>query len=300
MKKLLILLILLITGCTNYTELNNIGVVDIVGIEKQSDSYLITINIEEMDDTLTTNTYQSSGRNIIEIFNNINLTIDKKLNFSHIQALIFNNTVKKNDLKEIIEYLKTNNEFRNDFNTIYTENNIKDILSLKISGELINEQIIENNKALSNTSLTPFENVIKNFLDKKNTFIPSITLKDEEIIISPYQIITSDKKLTEEESIIYNYLKNKINKHTLTTECMIIQVDNSTTLISNDNKKITINITSDIYQKDKLCPSTESIKEIYAFELKKQINEFIDKFKDERIFEQDSKIKININSKVIK
>ena len=61
MKKIIIpvLILLLLTGYTPYVEVNDLVIVDMLGLEKVDDDYILTVNTikEEKDDNATKSTY---------------------------------------------------------------------------------------------------------------------------------------------------------------------------------------------------------------------------------------------------
>ena len=62
MKKMIIpiLILLLLTGYTPYVEVNDLVIVDMIGLEKVNDKYLLTVNTikEEKTDNATKSIYQ--------------------------------------------------------------------------------------------------------------------------------------------------------------------------------------------------------------------------------------------------
>ena len=76
MKKILILLIttLFLTGCTSYIELNDLAVINAIGIEYKNNTYnfYASIVLEVDDETLKpkTSIYEIKGNSLNEIFDN--------------------------------------------------------------------------------------------------------------------------------------------------------------------------------------------------------------------------------------
>ena len=62
---LLLLVIFLTTGCVSYTELNELGIIDMILIDKDNDNYIVTINMitpskDEIDAKKTAIAYRAA------------------------------------------------------------------------------------------------------------------------------------------------------------------------------------------------------------------------------------------------
>jgi len=68
MKKIfmIIIFIFLLSGCKSYTELNNLGVINTIGIEKNNNQYKLYASIISDLENNKNEIYEVSGLNIIE------------------------------------------------------------------------------------------------------------------------------------------------------------------------------------------------------------------------------------------
>ena len=74
MKKIIIIvLVLLLTGCTSYTELNDLSIVNTMGID-YSDNYKVYISVK-------------NSKNKEDIFSSINSNLDKAINDIYLSLL---------------------------------------------------------------------------------------------------------------------------------------------------------------------------------------------------------------------
>lgn len=173
MKKILILIIILfITGCS-YTELNNLSIINSIGIEKRNNEYIMYANIidsiKEKNDIKTT-TLTIKSNNINNLFQELINKSNKKIHYSHLNLLILDNNLNNNDLSALFNYFLNNNNFRNDFSVIGSDN-INNLLE-KTKYNEINTFIKNNNN--SNFIKIDIESIIKNYLDNKYFFISFI------------------------------------------------------------------------------------------------------------------------------
>ena len=118
MKKFifLIFLILLCSGCY-YTELNDLSIIDSIGIEKNDKDIKIVMNIVntidyKSEDNIETTIYESTGKNIEEAFNNFYLEINKTIYLDSLNNLLISDTLNDEDINNIVNFFIKNKENR--------------------------------------------------------------------------------------------------------------------------------------------------------------------------------------------
>lgn len=286
MKKFifLIFLILLCCGCY-YTELNDLSIIDSIGIEKVDEDIKIVMSIVntidyKSEDNIETTIYESTGKNIEEAFNNFYLEINKTIYLDSLNNLLISDTLNNEDISNIVNFFIKNKDSRNTFNILYVkESSITDILNSNLN---LKSMLMTNNKELGNTCLYSLEEF---FSDNYNySFVPTLYFKDK-VIIDNYSIFHKYKyigSLNKDESIAYNIINNKINKLNLNINDKYIKISNIKTIINNKKE---INIISSIDKKE---------NKIYSSYLRKNINKLLKKYK---IYDNYN---IKINTKYIK
>jgi len=177
-KYFLILIILLITGCKNYNELNDLAIIKNIGIKYDNNYTLYALIIDEInkDNVPKTKIIETSGKTINEVFENIKLIINKEIYLSHIDLIILDENINNKNLKEIINYFLHHKEFRNDFLTVISDN-IKDVLEKSKYDEI--ENIIITNRDSKKIIKISFEEVMQHFLDNNTLYISKIIFKDK-------------------------------------------------------------------------------------------------------------------------
>ena len=255
MRKILLLLLLLpiilITGCSSYTELNDLGLVSLLGIDYKNEKYQIYVTIMEGsqdDGTLEkSQTYfYSEATTLEEAFQKITLQSDKKIYLSHIDCLLVTEDLINNKLKNMIFNFLNNNESRNNFNIVLVKNEIKDYFDQDITADTINKLVEINNKESGTITKMDFEEFLKNLLVDSNSTIPTISYDNEHLkvegftLIMDYQVFSY---LSTDESLLLNLLNNKVT-HAIWKNTTIYE---SEAVIRTNNNKITItiNITTD-------------------------------------------------------
>lgn len=282
MKKLIILIIiLLLSGCHSYIELNDLGIIQIIGLEKINNNYKLTTSIIEnidKDNNITYSIYNIEGNNIPELFDKLSLNLNKKIYLSHLDTLIINDSINSNELENIINFFLNNNESRNDFLIIST-NNISNIIN-NTKSENINNLVKLNELESSKSIYTTMYDLINNYYNHNPIYLTNIEYKDK-LFINGIDKIEHNKHvlINEDESLIINYLLNNINTYKINFNCnnnkyLYLNILSSNTnylnnklLITNEIKVITNDCN---YNKDKINKTFNSY-------LKDNLKEFTNK-----------------------
>lgn len=290
MKKLIIiiLIILLNTGCYDNVDLNYLYIITGIGIEFKDGEYKATyeiLNSEKSTDSiqLKSFTINGKGKNINDAFDNANTYLSKKPYYSHIKVLVINKDLEKDNLDEVFEYLTRKNEIRNEFNVLVTEDEPSEILSNTSKSvpvvSLMLYDMLNNSKYGSNIAINlPFEKVLSSLISNKSDMIIStIEIKNEKIKLlgaTTYYGYEVASTLSKDETALYNLLKNNTNntpfKKQYNNSLLAIDVYNSNIKLDINNNCIKV---SGLIEASLLDNTTE-LKIEKETDLKKMNNDF--------------------------
>lgn len=111
-----------------------------------------------------------------ELINCFNISVD----FSHLDSLVFNeNFFFKDNLEQLILFMKDNPKFYPDYNVYITDNEIKDIYNIEHFNDISSYYtIITENKNDMEYHLTPFTHLVNDFyIDNYFCLYPSVKKK---------------------------------------------------------------------------------------------------------------------------
>lgn len=257
MKKIIILIIplLLLTGCYNYRELNELAIATAVEVDKIEDEFHLLVQVanpKNQNDASSANqpqfvTYEAKGKTIQEAFRNIINESSRKIYGMHIQLLIITENIAKNDLESMLDFFFRNTEIRKEFYVVLDKTNNNDDKLLKIltpvtnlSSQSILNSLETNSKYMGVSNLLTFNDLMDIYLDdNKELVLPTVymegnyqegetqeNLKTTDSTASIYlgnMAIFKDEKLlgylTKKQSITINILKNEIKDALITHEC---------------------------------------------------------------------------------
>ncbi len=251
MKKLSLLLsfLFLFTGCNSYTELNDLGIINMIGIEKKENNYNLyaTILEKEKEDEEPTNTlYEIKGETIQESFNHLSLRLSKKIYLSHLDLLVINDSIKTNELNDLINFFLNESESRNNF-LVVTTNNIKDLLE-NAKFQEINNLVKINEETTSKSIYTTMFDVMNNYYSKKPIYFTNLDAT-KNISINGLTKLENNKYefINENKSLFINYLINNISSLKINLTCDSNKYLYLNILSSNTNTiKDTLIITNEI------------------------------------------------------
>lgn len=274
-NKILIILLLLTalfatTSCINYTELNEIGIINTMGINKTDNKYIININmlIPNENNINESVTLEQKGTTITEAYNNLYLSTSKKVNLSHLDLLILSNDLNEQDYINIKDFFLSQKDSRNNFNVVILENYSSSNI-FKFNTIDINNLILTNSKELGIVTPKTIDEVIQDILTLNSSYIPTIKIDNDIEILGYRSIYNNEKLLTKEESKTFNFITNNIKESNISYKNTNIKVESNNTSISINKNVITINIFSTING------DIKSIKDMYELILKNNINNYI-------------------------
>lgn len=252
MKKLLfVFFILLISGCWNYRELNDLAIVTSIAIDKKNNNYEVSALIINNKESSTI--YSSGGKTIAQALKKINLKIPKELYLGHLETIIISEDVAHEGIKNTLDYLLRNPETIKQFYLIVAKNAkanevIKASSPLEsFSGQSINSSVTSSSDIQGIKANIEYNKFIENMLKKgKEETLPTITLKDKKIKLDTISIFKNGRLLgytNSSESQGINIILNQIDETYLSYKCnngyVTSNISNIKTRIKNyfKNKK---------------------------------------------------------------
>ena len=261
MKKILILIIiLLLTGCSDYKELNDLAIVNTIGIDKKDNKYKLCLEVLNTDKENGKNKiYYSTGKTINEAINKANNESSKKIYGGHLDKIIVSKEVLDIDVVDSFFRLT---EVKDEFDFFVAKDNdacdiVKSLSKLpNNSSSRLQKNSKENRSTSSYTNIDVFiSNYLKTGIDP---VISVLNIKNDLVYIDNIAITNKGKVikyLDTKESIGYNLIRNEIDKISIPIsykdKYSTIKINKSTTknkIIKKNNKYIIeININIEAY-----------------------------------------------------
>ena len=288
-KILVIILTLFLTGCYDQKELNNIAILSATEINKVNNEYIVSAEIVNPQSPEKQThieapfiIYEGHGKTIQEAYRMIKLSSSRYLYPDHLQVIIINEKIAKEDINQILDFYLRDPSIRTEFNVLIGKDD--SILNITtpidgISSTSIVETLKTSNRYLGVSNLiTLNELTIMSLNPNTEIILPSIEItkqtKNEDKLentedtkvdsmykLSGLAIFKNNKLLgylSNDESISYNIIKNNVKNSILTYECLpkkylSIEMINSKSTIKTKNKEININIDIDATLNESAC-----------------------------------------------
>lgn len=293
MKKIIIpiLVLLLLTGYTPYVEVNDLVIVDMLGLEKVDNDYILTINTvyEEKDNNATKSIYKDyvfKGKSLGKVFLEAKKINTKKAYYGHLKLVVFQSKLLD---KEIINYFQK--EFKEmNYLIIGTDSRINDLFKKYNSSSKIIKAVNKEKISNADIHLATFEDYLKDIVNKKRTStLPIVSLNNNNLVVKGLETYQKNILLSKEQAKITYLLNNKITSFhqsiKLNDKYYEVEFNNVKTLYQQGK----VNLLMDIKCSD---TSNKKIKE-----LKKVVEELFRKEIDELLtFQNDNNIKLVLPS----
>ncbi len=181
MKKIiyLIISIILCTACTKYEELNSLSIISNITIEKNENTYKVTM--QEIIPTKKENgvnynyKYRTgNSKNLEKAFNNIINHSPKKIYLKKVQNIIISNKNKKEVVIELRNYARKKKEFNKETSIVIAENDLHKVLKVN-SDYMYIDSVLKSKKLL-----------LKDLSNKEKVKIPILKIKNKELIFTKY------------------------------------------------------------------------------------------------------------------
>lgn len=253
MKKVILLLILVFicTGCYNYKELNDLGIVSAMGISKDGEVYNLDIQLLNVLDSEKSGLNKSpitvisgQGKTIFEAIRSMNKKTSKVFFLADVDYVFLDKSVLNDSIDEIMDFLVRDTKLSLNFLIITsTQNSSLDILSSishfdTNSANNLYNAIINSEKRYGGINSLHVRELVSNYYSKgKDTIFPNVYIKDtnnssendsledsksESYVEVKNMVFFKDNEvieLTDEETKGVNFLRNKIKNSSLTIEC---------------------------------------------------------------------------------
>jgi spore germination protein KC len=136
-------IVLLLSGCWDKVELNDVSIITGIAIEKGEDAQyklsVSSINSSELTKTTAkgdtpSTVFSLEGDSISELANKMNIGITRKQIYSHTRIVVIDEKIAEEGMLEFLDFLERSGEFRNDFNILISRGvKASDILKITYS-----------------------------------------------------------------------------------------------------------------------------------------------------------------------
>lgn len=217
MKKIILLVcVLLMTGCYNYNELDELKIVSSIFVDYKDDEYKVTVEVLNTSKEKENASYfiEGSGQTFEESLNDIYTKSTYTPYYSQMEAAVFSMSIAEDKIEYLYDYFTRDPRIRKDFYVFITED-IESLLEFKSNeqlsiGETLKKNMKENQKKNAKYRTSNFREMLNNYLNDTNYFLGSIKLDEENLVLEDTYLIHKSKlnqKIDEKAVLLINLLE---------------------------------------------------------------------------------------------
>lgn len=294
MKKffIIIVIMLFVTGCYDYRELNDMSVVDGIAIDYKDDKYEVKLEVVSSEkgkdgNEIKTKVISSKDKVLANAFYKATKKSFGDIYLGHVSLLVVSENVAKRGLNDVIDYVLRDIRISNDYSILVTDN--IDLFKIDTKNESISQKV---NK-IANVSLGMNNNVtvdmVGSMLVNKriDLVIPYLEIDEDKTIISKIVYFKEDKMDGIIDDKIYNFfmLDNLDINFNKGNNVVNVYDKDIKYEVKNDKVNINIDCYGTIMNIDKKYDLSKmetygKIENMIEDVIKKDINKFMEDYKD--------------------
>lgn len=214
MKKIILLLIsiFLLTGCYDYHELDDLNIINSIGIDYKEDEYIVYLEMvqnakSDQGDKITTEVITAKDKVLSNAFTKAIYSSGKKDYFKQVQLLIMSKDFAERGTTDVFEYLLRDSNYSTTFYSVVTDNP-KEILDITLDNDSICTYIVHSlNYNIEAQKLDNVDILASDLLnERKDIALPYITKKEDTIAIEQIAYFQKDQMKGIMDSKMYNFL----------------------------------------------------------------------------------------------
>ena len=224
MKKIiLIILLLTLSGCYDYKEINDLAIITAIGVDYKDEEYKITLEIlndqnDKDSGKIKAYTKTGSDKSLAKALEEAADSLSDQANYTHVKLMILSDTITDGRFASIIDFFMRSTYFRENFYVISSMDTEPEKILEKNTDEnpvastaIIN--LLESQDYSSNSGvLKTFDQIVEETLAfGKDTCFSNITLDDEQFRVDGLSIFDKYEykdTISNEFATIYNILTN--------------------------------------------------------------------------------------------
>lgn len=222
MKKIIILLFLvfLLSSCYDYKELDDMSIVNSIGIDYVDNEYIVYLEINNSvkkngDNQLIREIIEAKDKNIALAYSKAVQKSNKILYAEHVNLLLLSKSVSENGIDVVINYILRDLSINNNYMTVIADNP-KSILNMEQDNDSISNIIKDTIKYhIGNSYNYDIDLVASNLLNRRiNIALPFVEVDNNNILCNKIAWFKNDKLVSIDDNKIYDFMvlnSNSIN-----------------------------------------------------------------------------------------
>ncbi len=215
MKRLIIIisLVLILCGCYDYRELNDMSVVSGIGIDYKDNKYVVSLEITKSikdgnANELETIIYTGDDSILANAFLEAKNQSDKYVYMEHVNILLLSKNLCYKGTSDIIDYIVRDTSINSNYYMVMVDDPLE-VFKTKIENDSISNIITNTiNSYLDDTSFEDIDIIASYMMNSRDDMaIPSISLDEDRVIFNNIAYFNGDKMVGEIGAKLYTILR---------------------------------------------------------------------------------------------
>jgi spore germination protein KC len=199
-------MLLVLSGCWNSREITDLSIASAVGFDKgENGEFKITVQIinasgiiaQRSDGRSAMFVFTTTGKTMFEAMRKLTQELPRKVYFSHIQVVVFGESLAKEGIRDTIDFMSRDHEFRSDFfMLIARDNTAKEVISTLVPLNRFSAIGIAQRLQVSEKSWAPSVTV------RLNELISNMVLEGKDPIITAIKIVPEGAEPLKKKDIL--------------------------------------------------------------------------------------------------
>lgn len=241
MKRIIILIgiLLLVSGCYDYKELNDMSIISAIGIDYVDNEYKVSLEITESSKDgssteIETKIVSGKDSSISRAFDKAKNMSDKMAYLEHVELLIISESLAYEGINDVIDYIIRDTTINNNYFMVVSDSP-EEMLNTEEENMSMSEVIVDTvNYTQGGTRIDDIDILTSKYITgREDIALPYITLEDKNVIYNQIAYFNGDKMVGMIDYKMYTFL-------VLDTKNVLFTKDDNT--INVFDKKISYDI----------------------------------------------------------
>jgi len=245
---IIVILVLFISGCYDYRELNDMSVVTGIGIDYKDDMYVVSLEVTKSikdgsSNETETVVYTGENRILADAFLEAKNSSDKYVYMEHVNILLVSKSLAEKGIGDVVDYVIRDTTINSNYYMAVVDDPTK-VLEIKQENDSTSNVITNTiNYYLDDTKFDDLDIMASYMINDKNDIaVPFISLDEDKIKFEKISYFNRDKLAGEIDSKLYTLLRLKSNNVNFSKNGNTISIYKSDVEYEINKNMITIKI----------------------------------------------------------
>lgn len=250
MKKILVVIsmVLLLSGCYDYRELNDMSIVTGIGIDYKDNKYIVSLEVTKSvkdgsSNETETVVYNGENKILADAFLEAKNSSDKYVYMEHVNVLLISKELSKNGIGDVIDYIVRETSINSNYYIVIVDEP-ESVFEIKQENDSMSNVITNTiNYYLDNTSFDDLDIMSSYMINKKEDIaVPIISTEDKKVKFNSVAYFNGDKYVGEIDSKLYAMLRLNSNNVNFSKNGNTISLYKTSVEYEVNKDKITIKV----------------------------------------------------------